>query len=155
VRLAVKIALDVNEEQKAILDGQSKIANWLYNQLLERANVLRKQYRQTQDKAVGRLLYTERALRNLIPDLKRQHPFLKAVYSSVLKNAALRLSKAIRDYQDGKHGRRANQVNWPKFRAWKRAWFSLHYDEPWKGYASLDERSPLFWDRKHQASSSM
>jgi putative transposase len=135
MRSAVKIALHVNEEQKAILDGQSKIANWLYNQLLERANDLRKQYRQTQDKAVGRLLYTERGLRNLIPDLKRQHPFLKAVYSSVLKNTALRLSKAIRDYQDGKHGRRANQVNWPKFRAWKRAWFSLQYEEPWKGYA--------------------
>jgi putative transposase len=96
---------------------------------------LRKQYRETQDKEVGRILYSERGLRNLIPDLKRQHPFLKAVYSSVLKNAALRLSKAIRDYQDGKHGRRAKQVNWPKFRAWKRAWFSLQYDEPWKGYA--------------------
>jgi putative transposase len=135
VRSAVKIALHVNEEQKAILDGQSKIANWLYNQLLERANDLRQQYRQTQDQEVGRILYTQRGLRNLIPELKMRHPFLKAVYSSVLKNAALRLSKAIRDYQDGKHGRRANVVNWPRFRAWKRAWFSLQYEEPWKGYA--------------------
>jgi putative transposase len=25
-------------------------------------------------------------------------------------------------------------VNWPRFRAWKRSWFSLQYDEPWKGY---------------------
>ncbi len=121
--------------QAAILDSQSKIANWLFNELLEQANALRKQYRETQDKQVGLTLYTERGLRNLIPGLKGKHPFLKVVYSSVLKNAALRLSKAIRDYQDGKHGRRANIVNWPKFRAWKRSWFSLQYDEPWKGYA--------------------
>jgi putative transposase len=131
----VKIALEVAEGQSTILDGQSKIANWLYNQLLERANGLRQQYRQSQDREVGRILYTERGLRDLIPELKAQYPFLKTVYSSVLKNAALRLSKAIRDYQDGKHGRRKNVVNWPTFRAWKRNWFSLQYEEPWKGYA--------------------
>jgi putative transposase len=130
MKSVVKIPLQVTPEQAAILDSQSKIANWLYNKLLEQANALRKQFRETQDKQVGLTLYTERGLRNLIPDLKVQHPFLKAVYSSVLKNAALRLSKAIRDYQDGKHGRRPALVNWPKFRAWKRKWFSLHYDEP-------------------------
>ena len=135
MRSAVKIALEATKEQAVILDSQSKIANWLYNRLLERANDLRKRYRESQDKEVGRTLYTERGLRDLIPDLKAEHPFLKAVYSSVLKNAALRLSKAIRDYQDGKHGRRANTVRWPKFRAWKRKWFSLQYDEPHKGYA--------------------
>ena len=83
---------------------------------------------------MGKVLYTERGLRDLVPGLKVQHPFLKTVYSSVLKNAALRLSKGIRNYQDGKHGRRANQVNWPRFRSWKRSWFSLQYDEPFKGY---------------------
>src|SRR5437667_143740 len=103
MRSAVKIPLMVTEQQAAILEGQSKIANWLYNKLLERANDLRKQYRETQDKEVGKTLYTERGLRDLVPALKVQHPFLKVVYSSVLKNAALRLSKAIRDYQDGKH----------------------------------------------------
>ena len=132
MRSAVKMPLLVGEQEAAILDSQSKIANWLYNKLLEQANALRKQYRETQDKQVGLTLYTERGLRNLIPGLKAQHPFVKVVYSSVLKNAALRLSKAIRDYQDGKHGRRANIVNWPRFRAWKRNWFSLQYDEPWK-----------------------
>ncbi len=138
MRSAVKIPLTVTPEQVAILDGQSKIANWLYNKLLEVAHELRKQYRAAPDQEhrdqIGLVLYTERGLRNLIPGLKREHPFLKVVYSSVLKNAALRLSKAIRDYQDGKHGRRANQVNWPTFRAWKRNWFSLQYDEPHKGY---------------------
>jgi putative transposase len=135
MRSVVKIALEVTEQQASILDSQSKMANWLYNKLLEVANELREQYRATQDKEVGRTLYTERGLRDLIPACKAEHPFLKTVYSSVLKNAALRLSRAIRDYQDGKHGRRKKAVNWPKFRAWKRKWFSLQYDEPWKGYA--------------------
>ncbi|HET8851003.1 MAG TPA: hypothetical protein VFN02_00610, partial [Ktedonobacteraceae bacterium] len=96
MKSVVKIALEVTKDQAAILDSQSKIANWLYNKLLEHANALRKQYRETQDKAVGRTLYTERGLRDLVPALKVQHPFLKSVYSSVLKNTALRLSKAIR-----------------------------------------------------------
>src|SRR6266566_6704042 len=43
----------VTKEQATILDSQSKIANWLYNKLLERANDLRKQYRESQDKEVG------------------------------------------------------------------------------------------------------
>src|SRR6266568_3999777 len=124
----------VGEQEAAILDSQSRIANWLYNKLLEFANALRVQYQGSQDKDVGKTLYTERGLRDLIPDLKEQHPFLKTVYSSPLKNAALRLSQAIRAYQDGKHGRRAKAVNWPRYRAWKRSWFSLQYDESWKGY---------------------
>jgi len=41
MRSAVKIALEVTEGQATLLDSQSKIANWLYNQLLERANGLR------------------------------------------------------------------------------------------------------------------
>jgi putative transposase len=79
MKSAVKISLLVDEQDASILDGQSRIANWLYNKLLERAN-------------------------------------------------DLRLCKAIQDYQDGKHGRRAEMVYWPRFRAWKRHWFSLQYD---------------------------
>jgi putative transposase len=134
MRSAVKIALEVTERQAVLLDSQSKIANWLYNHLLETANSLRQQYRSSQDKLVGKALYTERGLRDLIPEFKAQYPFLETVYSSVLKNAALRLSKAIRGYQDGKYGRRARAVNWPTFRPWKRLWFSLQYDELHKGY---------------------
>src|SRR6266700_5278244 len=77
MQAVVKIPLEVTPEQAAILDSQSKIANWLYNQLLEQANALRKQYRETQDKQVGLTLYTQRGLRNLIPGLKGKHPFLK------------------------------------------------------------------------------
>ncbi len=134
MKSAVKIPLVVSDHEAAVLDGQSRIANWLYNRLLEIANELREQYRKSQNKAIGKRLYTERGLRDLIPELKDKHPFLKVVYSSPLKNAALRLSLAIKHYQDGKKGKRKKPVNWPRFKSWKRCWFSLQWDEPWKGY---------------------
>lgn len=137
---ALKMRLEVDQQTTAILDGQSRIANWLYNHLLEEANALRQRFRQTQDPAVARVLYSQRGLRNRIPELKQEHPFLRTVHSSVLKNVALRLSGAIREYQKGRHGKRTKRVHWPKFRPWKRHWFSLQYDEPWKGFR-LDGRT--------------
>lgn len=134
MRSALKMRLDVDEHTAAILDGQSRIANWLYNHLLEEANTLREKFRSTQDPEAARVLYTERGLRNRIPALKQEYPFLRTVYSSVLKNAALRLSGAIRKYQKARRQKGAKQVGWPQFRSWKRAWFSLQYDEPWKGF---------------------
>jgi putative transposase len=137
---ALKMRLEVDEHTAAVLDGQSRIANWLYNHLLEEANELRRRFRETQDPDVAKVLYTERGLRNRIPALKQEYPFLRTVHSSVLKNAALRLSSAIREYQKGRHGKRTKRANWPKFRSWKRKWFSLQYDEPWKGFR-LDGRT--------------
>jgi len=124
---ALKMRLEVEEHTAAVLEGQSRIANWLYNRL-------RRRFRETQDPQAARVLYPERGLRNRIPALKPEHPFLQTVHSSVLKNAALRLSKAIREYQKGRRGERAKRTGWPKFRSWKRKGFSLHYDEPWKGF---------------------
>ncbi|WP_040767500.1 RNA-guided endonuclease InsQ/TnpB family protein [Sulfobacillus thermosulfidooxidans] len=131
---ALKMRLEVDQHTAAVLDGQSRIANWLYNHLLEKANELRKRFRETRDPAVGKVLYTKCGLRNRIPALKQEYPFLRTVHSSVLKNAALRLSSAIREYQKGRRGERAKRAGWPKFRSWKREWFSLQYDEPWKGF---------------------
>jgi putative transposase len=134
MRSALKMRLEVDEHTAAVLDGQSRIANWLYNHLLEEANALRQRFRETRDPEVAKALYTERGLRDRIPALKQEYPFLRTVYSSVLKNAALRLSGAIRESQKGRHGERAKRTGWPKFRSWKRQWFSLQYDEPWKGF---------------------
>ena len=39
MKSAVKILLQVGEGEAAVLDSQSRIANWLYNTLLERANI--------------------------------------------------------------------------------------------------------------------
>ncbi|WP_288011190.1 transposase [Kyrpidia sp.] len=134
MRFALKMRLEVGEHTAAVLDGQSRIANWLYNHLLEEANTLREKFRSTQDPEAARVLYTKRGLRNRIPMLKKEYPFLRTVYSSVLKNAALRLSGAIRKYQKARREKGAKKVGWPKFRSWKREWFSLQYDEPWKGF---------------------
>jgi putative transposase len=134
MRSALKMRLDVEEHTAAVLDGPSRIANWLYNRLLEEANERHRRLRQTQDPEAAQGLYTERGLRNRIPALKQEHPFLRTVHASVRKNAALRLRGAIRKYPKGRHGRRAKRAGWPKFRSWKRQGFSLAYDEPWKGF---------------------
>lgn len=132
---ALKLPLGPSIETASILDGQSRICNWLYNALLDQAQTLRQQFIQTQDSEVAKTVYTERGLRNLIPNMKEAHPFLKVVHSSPLKNSALRLSQAIQAHQKSKKGkRRGKVVGLPKFRSWKRAWFSLLYDEPNKGF---------------------
>jgi putative transposase len=136
--IGYKVLLEVDAEPERILDGQSKTCNWLYNHLLERANTHKQKFIASggKDKELSCLIYSKHGLRNLIPGLKQQYPFLKTVYSSPLKNAALRLSGSIRERQKSRRGERKNghEVNWPKFRSWKRKWFSLLYDEPWKGY---------------------
>lgn len=131
----VKLPLKVSSESEAILDGQSRICNWLYNRLLDHANALRDNYRATQNPEIVKVLYTERGLRNLIPSFKDEKPFLKVVHSSPLKNSALRLSQAIQAYQKSRKGKRKNKdAGWPRYRSWSRGWFSLFYDEPNKGY---------------------
>jgi len=136
--IGYKVLLEVDAEPERILDGQSKTCNWLYNHLLERANTHKEQFIASggKDEELSCLIYSKHGLRNLIPGLKQQYPFLKTVYSSPLKNAGLRLSGSIRERQKSRRGERKNghEVNWPKFRSWKRKWFSLLYDEPWKGY---------------------
>jgi putative transposase len=129
---ALKLFLEVDLDSAKELDGQSRICNWLYNHLLEKALGLKATYCTTQDQEVAKTLYTERGLRNLLPSIKLEKPFLKVVHSSPLKNAALRLSESIRRHQKSK--KTAHLVNWPKFQSWRDKWFSLLYDEPNKGF---------------------
>lgn len=130
----LKLVLNPIEEAISILDGQSKICNWLYNHLVEKATLLRKDFCETQNLDTAKTLYTKRGLRNLLPKIKQEKPFLKVVHSSPLKNTALRLSQAIEAYQKTKKGKRKGKSGWPKFRSWKEKWFSLLYDEPGKGF---------------------
>lgn len=131
----VRLELTPSKENAQTLDGQSRIANWIYNKLLETAITLKKHFIDTQESESAKTLYTKRGLRNLVPKLKQEHPFLKVVHSSPLKNAALRLTEAIQDHQKSKKGKRkGTQVGFPRFRSWKRKWFSLLYDEPNKGF---------------------
>ena len=100
----------------------------------------RNKFIETGDKEQGRIAYSKRGLRNLLPDMKKEHQFLKSVHSSPLKNAALRLSKSIEDYQGSRKGRRkGKKTGWPKYRSWSQKFFSLLYDEPKKGF-KVDDR---------------
>ena len=131
----IKLQLLADVSTFRALDGQSKICNWLYNHLLEKANLLKKHFIQTSDPASAKIVYTERGLRNELPLLKQEKPFLKSVHSSPLKNTALRLSQAISVHQKSKKGQRAgNKMGWPGYRSWQANWFSLLYDEPNKGF---------------------
>lgn len=135
VTTVLKLALEPDVETSKILDGQSRICNWLYNTLLDKAQNLRQEYIRTKNSQLALTIYSKRGLRNLLPQLREEHPFLKVVHSSPLKNAALRLSDAIQTHQKSKKGKRKGKmVGWPKFRSWKSSWFSLFYDEPHKGY---------------------
>jgi putative transposase len=134
----LKIEVEMDPETERILDSQSKICNWLYNHLLERTNRLKDQFIASggQDDEAARIIYSRYGLRDQVPSLKREYPFLKSVHSSPLKNTALRLSSAVHEHQKSRQGkRRGKSVNWPRFRSWKRKWFSLEYEEPWKGYS--------------------
>jgi putative transposase len=137
-KIGYKIEVEFAETGAIVLDSQSKLCNWCYNRLLERANSLKQQFKASggKDSEAAKTVYSKRGLRNLLPTLKKEYPFLQSVYSSPLKNAALRLSTSIREYQKSRRGERAkgHKVEWPKFRSWKKKWFSLLYDEPWKGY---------------------
>jgi putative transposase len=141
ITTVIKLGLEPDFREAEVLDGQSRICNWLYNTLLDTAQNLRKKYIETKDSSLALTVYSKRGLRNLLPDLKEKHPFLKVVHSSPLKNAALRLSDAIQTHQKSKKGKRKGKITgWPKFRSWKSAWFSLFYDEPDKGYKIEDNQ---------------
>lgn len=144
VATVIKLKLEPDKETAEILDGQSRICNWLYNHLLEKANDLRDDYKKNPSEEISKMLYTKRGLRNLLPEIKEEHPFLKVVHSSPLKNSALRLSDCIQTYQKSRKGKRKGQATgWPKFRSWKSHWFSLFYDEAEKGYCIEDRNLKL------------
>lgn len=132
---ALKLEIDIDAKSAQELDGQSKICNWLYNHLLNIGLEKKKQFIETQDPDAAKTVYTKRGLRNLVPAIKLERPFLKVVHSSPLKNAALRVTEAIQSHQKSRKGlRKGKKTGWPKFRSWKKRWFSLFYDEPNKGF---------------------
>ena len=83
--IVIKLEIKADPEAINILDGQSKICNWLYNHLLQKAYDLRECFSKTHDTEIAKILYTERGLRNLLPEIKEEKQFLKVVHSSPLK----------------------------------------------------------------------
>lgn len=117
VTYILKQELFFSKENELILDGQSKICNWLYNYLYEKVE---EDYKNNNGE---NKLTNKYNLRNLVPELKNEYPFLKTVYSSVLKNVALRLSNAYEQFF------KIDEIEHPHYRSWKKHWFSLEYEE--------------------------
>ncbi|MFJ8257926.1 RNA-guided endonuclease InsQ/TnpB family protein [Peribacillus asahii] len=122
-----KIEMFFKKEDEHSLDGQSKICNWLYNQLVQAA-------RDDYEKGSPLELLRGRNLRDYATNMKESHPFLRTVHSSPLKNTALRLKDAYDRFF-------TKQNAYPKFRSWKEKWFSLYFDEPNKGFKLLDSKT--------------
>ncbi|MBC8062583.1 MAG: transposase [Clostridiaceae bacterium] len=120
-----KVEVIFSKENSNILDGQSRICNWLYNKLLE---ISIKDYAENNND--NRLLNGSN-LRDLVPQMKKEHNFLRTVYSSPLKNVALRLKESYIKFFNRDNG-------FPHYKAWKDNWFSLFYDEPNKGFKILE-----------------
>ena len=118
---AKKISIFFKKEDEWILDGQSKMCNWLYNQLLD---ACQKDYKENNN---ALKLLEGRNLRDYGVSLKEKYPFLNTVFSSVLKEPSTRLLKAYKSFFKG-------DTKYPHFRSWKKKWFSLVYDEPNKGW---------------------
>lgn len=125
----IKLRLYPDEKTAYCLDDQSRKCSSLYNKLLTQAN----QILQDGNKDEFKTIYSSYGLRNLVPRMKELHPYLKSVYAAPLKNTALRMASAFQNAAQSK--RKGKKVNRPRFYVWKQHWFSLLYDEPFKGYS--------------------
>lgn len=117
-----KIELTLDDKSKNILDSQSRMCSKVYNELLELC---------INDKENRHHYLLGRNLRNEVVNIKRQYPYLYSVFSSPLKNAALRLKQAYDNYFISLN--KEHKIGHPKFHSNKIKWFSLFYDEPNKG----------------------
>ncbi|MGL6106232.1 hypothetical protein [Romboutsia sp.] len=113
---AKKIEVVFDNKDSQILDGQSKICNWLYNQLLQ---VTIDDYKNGSEKK----LLSGRNLRNYATKMKSENIFLYSVHSSPLKNTAIRVKDSYEKFFN-------KNCSYPNFRSFKKKWFSLFYDEP-------------------------
>ena len=78
--------LNFPKRMELILDGQSKICNWLYNQLLD---ACQKDYYENNNSLK---LLEGRNLRNYGVSLKKSHPFLNTVFSSGVKGTIYKIA---------------------------------------------------------------
>lgn len=124
---AKKIEVQFDDKDTNILEGQSKICNWLYNQLLQ-ATI--EDYKNGNE----RKLLSGRNLRNYATKMKSDNRFLYSVHSSPIKNTAIRLKESYEKFFK-------KNCCYPNFRSFKRKWFSLFYDESNKGFKLLDNRN--------------
>ena len=83
------INITFSDADQRSLDGQSRICNWLYNQLLD---MCKKDY-ENGDK---NKYLNGRNLRNQVPELKKVHEFLKTVHSSPYEKCCFEIKRFLR-----------------------------------------------------------
>lgn len=129
----VKAELTVSQEHEAILQSQSRIANALYNKLVEQV-LSEKQYYRDNKKQFNFNIFSAYDIRNLVPKLKEQRNLYKTLFSSVAKNVAFRLSDGINLWKKAVKDK-SRFVGFPKYRSIKKkGFFSLTYEDPFVGY---------------------
>ena len=101
-----KTEIFFNEKDSLILDGQSRINNWLYNQLLEIAIDDYQNSGNTLKLASG-----NNARDYMTNTLKQKHPFLNTVNTRVTNNTAMRLATSYKNFFE-----RGNK-GFPKFKS--------------------------------------
>ena len=78
--MSVKLQLEAEENTFRVADGLSRICNWLFNHLLDVANGLKEDFKATGNPDNAKIVYSKRGLRNLVPKLKKEFPFLNTVH---------------------------------------------------------------------------
>ena len=130
-----KTELVVTNEVEKILDGQSRICNWLYNQLLD---ISIKDYKENNNSL--KLTSKDNFRDYMVRELKPKNEFLKTVHSHVLRTVAYRIKGTYKNFFE----RRESGVGFPKFKSWKREWFSLQYDYPEHAGVKIDKNNITF-----------
>jgi putative transposase len=116
---AFKTEVTFSESDTLILDGQSKIINWIYNHMLD---VTIKDYNENNNALKLSSGYNCRDY--FVDYVKPNNQFTKSVYSMVAAFAATSVKESF-----DKFFKRGNK-GFPKFSSWKENWRPLVYEAP-------------------------
>lgn len=118
-----KIEVSINKKDLISINQRSIICTWLYNYCLD---FCKKESLNSINEP--KCLIDRFYLNNMLVDLKLEFPFLKEVYSSVLKNVVYRLRKSLLSIPKSK------RYNPSAYLDNNKNWFSLYYGGREKGY---------------------
>lgn len=119
-----KIEFVISKESKEMLDQQSKICNWLYNQLI---TIIKK----------NNEMMTLSSLFKLSNQLKKANDFLNSLEDSLLNNVIYRLYKNYKALN-----REINKLN---YNSWINNWYSLQFNKPNKHFKLLSKNQLLIY----------
>jgi putative transposase len=130
---AFKTEVFFEKEDQLIIDGQSKICNWIYNEVLHTCIT---DYNENENKLKLTSGYNTRDY--FINQIKPNNTFTKSVYGMVGECAALRVKTSFKQFFE-----RGN-VGFPKYNSWKENWFSLEYTKPRSQGIKINDKNITF-----------